>query len=897
MRSGRWFTVGEDGASFEKIKKGDIIFNHLQTKQLLENGYVTGRGKLHGGSAFASGTAFAGGGGSFASYDFSGSGGYAKYDVNGELVDSFGDLSGAASDIADAADEFREVFDWVEVRLEEIEETLGLLESQLENAVHYTSKNTIIDDMIDANNIKLDNLKAGYQEYVNYANALLTEIPEKYREAAQNGAIAIEEFVGEADEVTLEAINNYREWAQKAADLKQQANEVMATIRDLAIQKFDNAYEHGDVRATVEDSQTEKLQNAVDYDEERGLITSDAYYIAMMENSNMKIKYLTNAREAMQKELDAAVEAGQIVRGSNEWYELIDQMYQIDAAIDEATIELEQFQNAINDLYWDNFEQLINRLDYLKNETQSLIDLMDNEDLVDESGNWTDEGLASLGLHAQQMEIAEYQARQYAEAIDDLTADYEAGLYSEDEYMEKLDELKNAQYENIEAYEEAKQAIVDLNKTRVDAIKEGLQEEIESYEKLIETKKKALDAEKDLYDFQKSTAEQAKNISDLERQLAALSLDNSASARAKKAQLEAELYEARAALEEAYYNRSVEDKQNALDQELESFRTEKEAEITAWEEYLTNIEIVVAESLGIVQENASGIYDTLMAKAEEYDLTISEAIMTPWQDGTFAVSNYQTQFDTAISSTMEQLEALKAKWQEVIDKMVEAGNTNVNAIHDENHGYTTAEKQPEQTQPSTPSNPPSNNSSAESQYTTYTVKSGDSLSAIAKKQLGSASRWQEIYNLNKDIISNPNVIYPGQKLKLPKYAKGTLGIKKDELAWIDEMGLEELVLHAGPDGRLQYLTKGTSVIPSAISENLMQLGQLDPSAILDRNRPQIGVSPSVVNNTMEINMNISEIVHIDSVSSETIPDLTKAVRKEMDSYMVKLNNAIKAKVR
>lgn len=50
---------------------------------------------------------------------------------------------------------------------------------------------------------------------------------------------------------------------------------------------------------------------------------------------------------------------------------------------------------------------------------------------------------------------------------------------------------------------------------------------------------------------------------------------------------------------------------------------------------------------------------------------------------------------------------------------------------------------------------------------TYTVTKGDCLWAIAKKQLGNGSRWQEIYNLNKDKISNPNVIYPGQVLTMP----------------------------------------------------------------------------------------------------------------------------------
>lgn len=49
----------------------------------------------------------------------------------------------------------------------------------------------------------------------------------------------------------------------------------------------------------------------------------------------------------------------------------------------------------------------------------------------------------------------------------------------------------------------------------------------------------------------------------------------------------------------------------------------------------------------------------------------------------------------------------------------------------------------------------------------YTVKSGDCLWNIAKKQLGDGSRWKEIYELNKDKIKNPNLIYPNQSLTMP----------------------------------------------------------------------------------------------------------------------------------
>lgn len=50
---------------------------------------------------------------------------------------------------------------------------------------------------------------------------------------------------------------------------------------------------------------------------------------------------------------------------------------------------------------------------------------------------------------------------------------------------------------------------------------------------------------------------------------------------------------------------------------------------------------------------------------------------------------------------------------------------------------------------------------------TYTVKSGDTLSAIAKEQLGSAGAYMKIFELNKDQLTDPDKIKPGQVLRLP----------------------------------------------------------------------------------------------------------------------------------
>ena len=54
---------------------------------------------------------------------------------------------------------------------------------------------------------------------------------------------------------------------------------------------------------------------------------------------------------------------------------------------------------------------------------------------------------------------------------------------------------------------------------------------------------------------------------------------------------------------------------------------------------------------------------------------------------------------------------------------------------------------------------------------TYTVKAGDTLSKIAKEHLGNANAYMDIFNENKDQLSDPDKIKPGQVLKIPQHAK------------------------------------------------------------------------------------------------------------------------------
>ena len=385
--------------------------------------------------------------------------------------------------------------------------------------------------------------------------------------------------------------------------------------------------------------------------------------------------------------------------------------------------------------------------------------------------------------------------------------------------------------------------------------------------------------------------------------MAALSSDNSASAIARRKQLESELAVAKQEQEELYYDRSIENRQDALSKELEDFQEEKNAEIEKWEKYLEDVETVVKDSLNIVQANATEIGNTLTEKAQEYNLTVSDAVLTPWKDGALAVSDYQTAFDTAASSTTDQLELLKNKWQEVIDKMAEAGQIDVNNINAENANYAAAEKTPE---PKPSESKPNNNNTNKDKAIVvggkinaggakiYSNINGAGYSQYFANDpiytvLSEQGEWLKVRHHK----SSSGVTGWFKKSQVKGYSKGSLEIPEDQWAWLDELG-EEMQLVPGANGRLEYVKKGTGIIPASLTERLMDLA-MNPQEVLDRNRPQITPSKSVVNNNMEIHVDasVSELIHVDHLDGNNLDEITKVIDKAWDKKMQGLNSAIK----
>lgn len=904
--SGKYYTVGDNGAELVNLPKDAIVFNHKQTKEIFNNGHISSRGKMIGG-ALAEGNAHYGLFAGYTDYNEVFKNGsnewvHAWDDTMRDLSDAADSLSSASDGMSDAADDFKEVFDWFEVLLEEIENNINLMTAQLENAIGAEAKKNIYYQILDTEYFKVKELNDGIKLYSDYANKLLAKVPDQYKEMAKNGAVAITDFLGEANQEVVDSINNYREWAKKVTDLNQQLEETKKTIADTHVEIQNMLKDEYDNRISLITSVNDRIQGTIDLLDEEGKRSSAVMYEEMIKNSTKQLSELQSKRAEMQRALDEAVRSGDVARESTQWYEMVNAINDVDSEINDCRIDLEGFQNSINQLHWDNFEKFIDAIDNVGNEISNLGDLIDEEDVVDEVGNWTDKGITALGLYAQEMERAKYRAEQYGKEIEYLNQEYAAGKYSVDEYNEKLQELKDGQWDSIKSYEAAKKSIIDLNKTRVEAIKDGIQKEIDAYSELIDKKKEELSLQKDAHDFSKQVAEQQKNIANIQKQLAAMAGDNSASAIARRKQLEAELAAAQEELDELYYNHSVEKQQEALDKSLENYQDDKQNEMDALDESLKNEEQIIADSYATITANTESVAQTLSDIASQYGITLSDSVMQPWLDGANAIGTYQEQLDTSMSSFTQQLETLKQMYADLQNQADSAGRSMVDAINgnkSKTEGATYTPPTP--SQPSTPSKP--SKPSAPSTGSSVTVKKS---ATRFSRDGGNGTRMQSwvpgstftVYQVSgSEVLIGRNGQYTGwvRLSDIEGYAKGAKKIQNNQLAMLDELG-DELVLHAGKNGRLEYLTKGTSVVPADITSNLMKLGSLDPKDILERNRPSIG-APHVIDNSIELKMEFGSLVHVDTVSNDTLPYLQKMVRNEFDNCMKHVNQGLKKFVR
>ena len=865
VRNGQAQLIGKRGAEFMNLKKGDVIFNHIDTEKLL-NGIGGIRGKLIGGG-FVNGTLL--------SHAYSKSTGSKTTIIGGTNNDwtnrhsSSGSSSGSNSSgsndssAQDKADEFSETLDWIEVKINRCEEAIARLNKTEENTFSgWTLRTTALNDEIAKTADEIEWATQGYKRYLQQADSVA--LSEDYKRKVRNGEINIEDIT---DEDLYNRVQDYQNWYEKAVELQDKIQELNISLSELAQKKFDNIVTQFEDMEKVFTDTNDILDKLVDYAETKGRIISKSYYEAMLQNENENNKLLVQQRDQMVSELNELVNTGKVTEYSEAWYDLKQQIDEVNGSIVESNKSIQEFYNNIRQADWDLFDLVQDKITGIADEIEFVQSLLEDRDnLTDGHLNrgLTNEGLAQLGNYASKYNIYMSQAEKYASEIKKIEADIAKDPANKD-LIDRKEELIKAQRDVILSANDEKKSMIDLARDGYDAVLEVLQD-------LIDKKKEALSSTKDLYEYQKDIASKTKDLATLEKEASVYENDNSEEALKKVQQIKVDIESKKQELSDAEYDKYIEDQEKMLDDLYQEYSDKID-------EKFEQTEILIQELIGVVNENQSSISDTITTVTSDVGYTISDQMKTIWNDAGTVISGFTGKFDTYATTVQSAINSI----QVTIDKMLQiaqaeankniatANNPNGVANGSTSNGSTASKPQ------ATPKANANNNSSA-TQAPKASPNVGTRVNATGNwyydsygtAPTGNVNRFKPDY-FEIDKIANGRAypyhiqaIIKGKRAGGNGWVKGNQigyknGLKEatyDHLAWTQEEGAE--IIRRSDGSILTPITRGTTVFTREMTDNLWNIAKQNPEKFYQNAMPTMNTF-ATTNRGGDVTVSIGDI--------------------------------------
>lgn len=655
-RSGKWYTVGDNGAEFKDIPPGSIVFNHRQTESLLANGYVSGRA-----SALASGTAMVTGG--YRPYRPSSSSASrpssSPSSNRGSSNSNRSNTSNSSNNNDDKNDS--KIIDWIEIAINRIERAIDRLSTVA------TSPFRTLAERINATNDELSQMsyelsmqQSAYDRYMQQANSvgLSSDLASRVR----NGTIDINEYDGD----TAEKIQDYQEWYEKALDAKDAILELKESIAELYQNRFDDVAKDYENKLSLLEHVTNAYNNGIDNLEERGYLASTKYYEALRNVEKQNIDIRKQELAELTKKMSEAINSGSIKEGSEAWYDFQNQINDVKESIQESETAMIQFGNSIREIKWEHFDYLQEQISNISEEADFLIDLMENSKLYTDNGQLTDTGMATMGLHGQNYNVYMVQADKYAEELLKLNKEI-AEAPNNTKLLERRDELLESQRDSILAAEDEKQAIVDM-------VRDGIELELDALQDLIDKYTESLDSAKNLYDYQKKIKEQTSEIASIQKQLSAYSGDTSEESKAIIQKLQVDLSDAMEDLEETQYDRYISEQKSLLDNLYDEYEM-------VLNERLDNVDALLSDMIDSVNASSSSICDTLLSQAEKVGYTITDNERAIWSNegGAFSIiTKYGESFLAQMTTVNDVISKIAIKTGAMVSESDTIANQTVN---------------------------------------------------------------------------------------------------------------------------------------------------------------------------------------------------------------------------
>lgn len=445
------------------------------------------------------------------------------------------------------------------------------------------------------------------------------------------------------------AHNEYLLAKNTATDNYNQAKEDhTSNVRQTRKDHFDEVQARYDNKAGLIEQRKNAVSNSLSIAEAKGLLIGEAYYTRQADAVKSDMQLKQEEAEELAKKLST------IKFGSDEWYEAQEALNGVYESIQQDEQELAEFQKSINELKFDRFDELLDKLGDITDETDFLIDMLDSDNLFDsDTGMITQDGITAMGLTAQNYDAYLAEAQKYKDAIADLNEMYNEGKIGLNDYNSKLRTYQQGQRDSIKSANEAKKSLAAY-------VKQGLDAQNNALEEAISKKKELLETDKSLKEWNDKLADSNKNIAKLEKQIAALEGDDSEENRKKLQQLKSDLQDAQKDRSDMLYDHSVSDQEDALDKMLEN--SKKQAE-----DYLKDTDKVFSDALTYVNANSSQVASNIEKIAKDTGYDISSYIVNAWEKGGNAVGDYASTLSSNIPNITAQLSLIASSWQSICD--------------------------------------------------------------------------------------------------------------------------------------------------------------------------------------------------------------------------------------
>lgn len=650
-------------------------------------------------------------------------------------------------------------------------------------------------------------------------------------------------------DATKEAANAEAEYAQ--------------AIVENAKKKLDNIAAYYDSFMSQWENRSSMIETYMDRMQTQGYNLSTKFYEAQIEQEQSIVDNLSEKYKAMKRNFEAAVQNGDITKGTQEYYEMKDSVDQVANSLAEAENKVFELQASIRDLKWEQFDQLQDSISRITSESDFLIDLMSHKDMFDDDGKMTEQGLATLGLHGVNYNTYMAQADKYKEEMLRISEELAKDPYNQ-KLIDRKNELVDAQQKSILSAENEKDAMKDL-------IKDGIENELDSLQDLIDKYLDAIQAQKDLYDYQKKIREKTEEIASLQKQLASLQGDNSEENKAKLQELKNSLKDAQEDLEDTQYEKFISDQKELLD----NLKNEYEEILN---KRLDNIDGLLSDMISEINSNASQISDTLKTEAASVGYDLSTEMQNVW-NATNGVNGVIAAYDSNFSSTMtgvsSAIDNIYKRQQEMINAIDSMAGKLVQKVQEETEDPVTGELEEVEQKPDknkvaegnpTPDPPKVSDKDSikdavlvdpdEPKKKPNKTKTGNNKAEVGDKVTYASG----VYHAASDGSGRTGNYYLGKKVKITRinkgskypycidasdgtelgwvklsqlkgYASGSKSIPSDQYGWTQELGTESLIRKR--DGAIVTpFERGDMVLDADATKNLWDMMN-DPSGFIN----------------------------------------------------------------